>query len=179
MKSFLKYAIIGALLATLKFTSTFLEQITTDITKSYENPNRIHLVFVGDSVTRYQYLNLVGWVQRRKYDTDFLEHWNETYDMHVTHSDWNGLFRNESRYLNETMCECFRTKCCFQNGTMENRYFQFGNTHLTYFQWFGFTAYPHGIWKPQEGEKKPICNGYDNLFRKLRRLKLKILCIHS
>jgi len=115
-----------------------------------------HVVFVGDSVTKYQYLNLAYNVMAGAPPP--FEFWERSHNMNV--SDYYTSMKNwfnwsnsqlQSRYGKET-CDCYRYTCC--STCIENRFFSkkllFGvSAHLTYLQWTNFTIKGH--WSPSDG----------------------------
>eukprot|EP01084_Bolivina_argentea_P042295 78008_1 len=107
----------------------------------------VHIVMIGDSITRYQYVSLCELI---KYGSDALYPF---YEHH--HSNWKLFYQNSTNYLSEISCDCYRVKhehpCCTHPFVMENRYFRFRKFHLTYFMWFGDVNYPYGHWKPSDG----------------------------
>jgi hypothetical protein len=126
-----------------------------------------HVVMIGDSITRYQYLNLAHFVAYGHAPAhDFYEkgdHWHsnasDTYVDNM-HGFWNEWYAGTNRLLNfgtatET-CDCWRNRCC--HDAFENRYFHdhSQDIHLTFFQWYsnGITLKGH-ILPNQNGSSSP------------------------
>jgi len=119
-----------------------------------ERPQNLHLAFVGDSVTRYMYLDLVYYLKHNQWIADTVapnilnaKHypsWNEHYK-----------FSNLALSPNE-QCDCFRNNpsnasAINKEETIENRYFSdtIRNNYVTFIEVFG--GYPaHGHWLPPE-----------------------------
>lgn len=115
-----------------------------------------HIVMIGDSIMRYQYLNLAyHFVHGHSPDFEFFEksgHWGKYADENF----WRKFYNQSNQLLksdqSKATCDCWRAKCC--DDTIENRYFshQQRNVHLTYLQWF----YPYsfkGHWSPSKGSE--------------------------
>ena len=71
-----------------------------------------HLVFVGDSVTRYQYLSLISFLDRGRWEEEeeekegkarsitYKEGWGET---------WNDFYNQSSAaFMGREACDCYR-----------------------------------------------------------------------
>lgn len=104
-----------------------------------------HIVFIGDSVMRYQYLNLVYMYKYGKWPEDFNHNSvcseKSFEEANMTYSErWNNFYLQTNDILKGETCDCFR-----QNYSIENRMYQDADgTRISYFQWFGNKAYPMG-----------------------------------
>lgn len=120
-----------------------------------------HVVFVGDSVSRYQYLNMAYHLTHREapnfqfFAGAFLNHL-----QHQRREPKHNYFDGWTKYYNETnrilqtnrsseVCDCYRLECC--SDTVENRFFEVPgtNTHLTNIQWMKWSFKGH--WSPSNG----------------------------
>jgi hypothetical protein len=89
------------------------------------------LMMIGDSLTRYQYLNLVHFVSNGNWISDpSLPNENEK-----KHPSWNEFYKVTNERLNgHEICDCFRDGSSL---TFENRYFDDGKLRISYLQVFG------------------------------------------
>ncbi len=98
---------------------------------------KIHLVFMGDSVTRYQYLSLSYYLRWSTW-WDPAKHPNLVNEK--TYGSWTDFYRRTTaEYAPYSQCDCFRPENFDPTLTFENRYFwdpRFNNS-LTYIQAFG------------------------------------------
>jgi hypothetical protein len=91
----------------------------------------LRLVFMGDSVMRYQYLSLVYFLRYgRWYDTDVAPHVNNLMNAHSFHhpfhpnEDWNEFFLQSNRLLYPMeVCDCLRGGSSEHDLLLERRYF--------------------------------------------------------
>lgn len=109
-----------------------------------------HIVFLGCSVSRYLYLDLAEYVKYNGAAQDWI------YESNPRYLGWADFYSKTQAYLGDK-CDCFRSndpnasfgdKNSLFGRLMENRWFAFGNTFVSYYQWFGDALYPNGHWKP-------------------------------
>lgn len=117
-----------------------------------ERPRDLHIAFVGDSVTRYMYLDLVYYLHTNQWvaDSDAPNILNAK-----QFPSWNDHYYASNMALrpNEE-CDCFRNNpsngtAIDKEETIENRYYRDieRNNHVTFIEVFGgYSA--HGHWKP-------------------------------
>lgn len=100
---------------------------------------RRHVVFIGDSLSRYQYLSLVHFLEYGTWEEPdapgksitYREGWGE---------DWNDFYRLSSEHLRgHEQCDCFRGRMPW----VENRYYRHGGLSVTFVGWFG-DIHPRG-----------------------------------
>ena len=112
----------------------------------WERMRNRRLVFIGDSVTRYQYLDLVYFLTYKRWNRDLrlvnerqYGNWTEFFES------TNGQFNPPNRKVNE-LCECHRTTCCGTWHLNENRKYinEELNAIVWFFTWFGDVSVPHG-----------------------------------
>lgn len=125
-----------------------------------ERPRDLHIAFVGDSVTRYMYLDFVyylktnQWVHDEEYpnilNAKHFPSWNDHYNASML-----ALAPHEE-------CDCFRnnpknSSHIDKEETIENRYFSDPerNNYATFIEIFGGYP-PHGHWQPEEVYKKHV-----------------------
>eukprot|EP00002_Diphylleia_rotans_P021505 TRINITY_DN4182_c0_g1_i1.p1 TRINITY_DN4182_c0_g1~~TRINITY_DN4182_c0_g1_i1.p1 ORF type:complete len:349 (-),score=32.98 TRINITY_DN4182_c0_g1_i1:304-1350(-) len=104
--------------------------------------SNMRIMFLGDSLTRYQYLNLAF----------ALEHndWAEPESLLCCErktTSWTDFYAQTNKLLKgQEVCDCFRDSCCGGFTVFENRsyYNRRHNISLWYVQWFGEVAHPHG-----------------------------------
>jgi FkbM family methyltransferase len=93
-----------------------------------------HIVYVGDSLTRYRYLDLV-----------FQEHFEgrETPAKLINekmHKSWKDFYEYSTTIFEKSMkCDCYRSQSWDVPSICENRFYKKPNKNkwLTYIQWFG------------------------------------------
>mmetsp|Transcript_14446 Transcript_14446/g.21449 ORF Transcript_14446/g.21449 Transcript_14446/m.21449 type:complete len:361 (+) Transcript_14446:45-1127(+) len=94
-----------------------------------------HLVMIGDSLTRYQYLSLVYFLESGKFSSP---HPSQTWEKE--YNSWNQFYQITNHRLNgNEVCDCFRVKMNETEIINENRYYHnpLTNVRITYLQWFG------------------------------------------
>ena len=112
--------------------------------------HRKHIVFLGDSLLRYQYLNFVQWLRSGNWTTSRprLEH---TGDWVVQDKDWNLFFNRSSNTLSAPQdgvfeyCDCYRVPDKHSNweeiadNALEQRFFRdvHAGLRVSYVQMFG------------------------------------------
>jgi hypothetical protein len=137
-------------------TSTMLDtSITTNgagiIWRDGLLPTNLHLAMIGDSLTRYQYLSLVYYLERQGKWIDKTEHPNPM--VHKSYASWPNFYRTTNLGLHgHEQCDCFR-KDAVTYQVRENRYYDDvsadANHHVTYIEKFGKAA-AHGRWTPDQ-----------------------------
>jgi hypothetical protein len=103
-------------------------------------PTNLQIVFMGDSVTRYQYLSLAYYLRHgRWWDPSMPIHVNNLVNAHSFHhplhpeDDWNEFFLQSNRLLHPMeACDCWRSQN--QEIILERRYFydETRNNRLVY-----------------------------------------------
>jgi hypothetical protein len=89
------------------------------------------LGFIGDSLSRYQYLNLVYLLETGLWSAD------PPNEMEKRFSSWNEFFVvTNQRMGGHEICDCFRN----EGAIIENRYYADGGVRAEYFQMFGRDA---------------------------------------
>ena len=102
-----------------------------------------HIVFIGDSLTRYFYISLVYALKYSRFNNDTIvpnivkeEEWG----------NYNYFYGNSTKVLAPEHCDCYRGKLSSPYN-FENRYF-YDDSHsfnLTYYQYWGHDI--HGHWQ--------------------------------
>lgn len=111
--------------------------------------NNHHIVMIGDSLTRYQYLSLVYLINT---NTFYPANKKPSILWEGDHGNWNLFFNatNAALYPNE-YCDCYRV-----GYINENRYFfnKERNITISYIAYFGDAADQkiHGHWSPHDNE---------------------------
>jgi hypothetical protein len=96
-------------------------------------PNGITLI--GDSLTRYQYLNLVHFLEHGTWITD-ASNLMPSENEH-TFGNWTNFYKiTNQRVRGHEICDCHRIEGQFDS-IMENRYYDDGDIKITYLQLFG------------------------------------------
>jgi len=93
-----------------------------------ERPRNLRLIFLGDSITRYQYLSLTYFLRHGKWFDFNVKDQNNLVHAHSFHhplhpsEDWNEFFLQSNRMLYPMeVCDCLRS---WDGGTLlERRYF--------------------------------------------------------
>lgn len=123
-------------------------------------PAGTHIVFIGDSVSRFQYLTLAYALLHGREAVEG----RGAHRLHVLPSwtNYTAFFRGTSSIVNDT-CDCSRAKgkdMTWRN-SYENRYFRSGGVRLTFLQQFG--RHPmKGDWWPTNASS-PIPRIHDPL----------------
>ena len=113
-------------------------------------PRGLHLAFVGDSVSRYQYLSLVDYLNRGTWVE------NEDFPNLVREKDfetWQAFFNYSSEVAlkGHERCNCYRAQGKMNHQTyFENRYYSSdvaSDNHVTYIKKMGGQA-AQGHWDP-------------------------------
>lgn len=100
-----------------------------------------HIVFMGDSITRYQYLDLVYLLMYGKWSDD------QKFVDSTLHKSWSDyLLYTAATLKNVELCECYRGVMGPGFANVENRKYvnQELNTTIWFFLWFGDYCLPHG-----------------------------------
>mmetsp|Transcript_30406 Transcript_30406/g.61890 ORF Transcript_30406/g.61890 Transcript_30406/m.61890 type:complete len:354 (+) Transcript_30406:76-1137(+) len=131
-----------------KFISAFPEHISN--ISSYQDfhnsldfgipvPCNLNIAFMGDSLTRYQYLDLVYFLSHNGTWVSLEDRPNLVIEK--THPDWNDFYEFTNKILKpHENCDCFRNEGQMNtNVVIENRYFHDSrnNNTVTYLQKFG------------------------------------------
>ncbi len=101
------------------------------------------LMNVGESVLRYQYLDLIYILTHQTWNHD-----EQLGNERLILGEWPSFISVTSKISGQGMelCECYRLDCCKDWTVNENRKYHnpIMNTTVWYFQWFGDVSYPHG-----------------------------------
>ncbi len=101
------------------------------------------LMIVGDSILRYQYLDLIYFLTHQTWNHD-----EQLANERLVPNGWPGFYSLTNNMSSQGMelCECYRLDCCNDWTVNENRKYHnpIMNTTVWYFQWFGDVSYPHG-----------------------------------
>ena len=124
-----------------------------------------HVVFVGDSLNRFQYLSLVYFLESGSWASPYPSNtvvwqWEEAYGLLDERKKvWPMFMRSTNERMNagagQEICDCYRS-----GGDAftirENRYWMSGDGRLrvSYVQWFGGVA----GWMPLKGHKLSLMN---------------------
>ena len=102
--------------------------------------SNVHIVFFGDSVTRYQYLSLVYYAYK---DTWYPDRQGQDLVNEHTFNNWNSFYNYSTLIFDGKLkCDCFHPESTEYNRIVENRYYQDrqNNLYLTFIQKFGNLA---------------------------------------
>jgi hypothetical protein len=100
------------------------------------------LMFIGDSITRYQYIALTTFLTTQEWSSD-----EKLVNEHYYEGGWTEFYQNTTAFhQGMELCECYRSSCCSPVDISENRKYVNPklNTTVWYFQWFGDNCLPHG-----------------------------------
>ncbi len=117
------------------------------------------IMFLGDSVTRYQYLDLVCMITHETWCDDLL-----LVDEHL-HANWEAFYDYaDKKFKHQELCDCYHrpptTKGVFDTWLQcENRRFhsEKWNTTVWFFLWYGAKAMPHGHFNISEDIQPLSC----------------------
>lgn len=107
------------------------------------------VVFVGDSLTRYQYLDLTYYLRHRQFV--FKKTMNHHILLEKTWENWHSFMRNTNHLLAPyEMCDCYRNDHYDFNEAYENRYYVDDrlNISISYFSYLGSAFAIKGRWLP-------------------------------
>ena len=108
-----------------------------ELEPNLEVPTNLHLIFAGDSLSRYQYLSLSHFLKYGKFvDPDAVPNMMKEKDF----GTWLDFFRETNKILQpEEQCDCFRPEGHKMSLMMENRYFMDKklNNSVSFVQKFG------------------------------------------
>ena len=148
----------GALvLASCAFQVIKTQSFFVGITSRLYEADTVHVVFIGYSLSRYQFLALAYRA---------LGVGDRTPDYMVSErmfDDWHTFYVNTTAELKWCVCDCFRTSEVLAIDdlfvtTRENRHCKRGGTTLSYFQLFGDTFSMHGGQLPNETQYSSIAS---------------------
>jgi hypothetical protein len=127
---------------------------SAEVPSTVERPQDLHIAFVGDSVTRYMYLDLVYFLRHNKWiqDDDYPNILNAKH-----YPSWNAHYNASNQALSPNeVCDCFRnnpenSSHIDKEETIENRYFvdRERNNYATFIEVFGGYQ-SHGHLMPQD-----------------------------
>ncbi|KAJ3009904.1 hypothetical protein HKX48_007679 [Thoreauomyces humboldtii] len=107
----------------------------------FQSLSNRRLVYIGDSLTRYQYLELTYYLETglipstSNASTLVRGKWDPTNQL--TWPDWDTFFQQTSiSHRGVSHCDCYRTKELPLEQTWENRYYDAGDVHLEFHQLF-------------------------------------------
>lgn len=145
-------AVVDARLSYSEFQP--MQPSAQELSKSMDNQ---HLVIVGDSLLRYQYLSLVYLIHNGTFYPN-----DERPNMVLEHSfsgakQWLDFFEFGNRlFYPHEHCDCFRTASPLAppkgSDVYENRYYrnEARNISITFLQYFGDGSWFTGHWKPAD-----------------------------
>ena len=105
-----------------------------------------HVLLIGDSLTRYQYLNMAYWLQTGKWRAPYPNN-----EFENEHPSWDAFYQATNKRLVYETCDCYRptwdrTDIGQWENHRENRFYKDPLNHfdLTYIQQFGvFPLFVH------------------------------------
>ena len=93
------------------------------------------ILLIGDSLTRYQYLNLVHYLATGSWTSAHPRN-----EMEAEHNSWEDFYQTTAQRNLYEVCDCHRRNGAFRKGIagtiVENRYFSWSNISITYIQYF-------------------------------------------
>ena len=129
--------------------------ISTDLLGSFDAvppPKNLHIVMIGDSLTRYQYMSFVYFLKYKKW---LIPNSMDSEQM-IWHSNWHEYFRKTKELMSpEEECDCYRpgtnnsrTNKSDYDVINENRYYldRDSNTSVTYLQKYGSSLSFKSMW---------------------------------
>jgi len=87
------------------------------------------ILFIGDSLTRYQYLNLVYFLASGAWSSPFPHNENEK-----EFASWTQFYITTTQRNKYEICDCYRGNS--MQSIVENRYFSIHNINISYIQYF-------------------------------------------
>jgi hypothetical protein len=123
-------------------TATHEEQLQSETHKLWDSMKNRRLMFIGDSITRYQYIALTHFLTTQTWSSE-----ESLVNVRFYEADWTEFYQATTK-LNQGMelCECFRPPGPSAASITENRKYVNSklNTTVWYFKWFGDKSLPHG-----------------------------------
>jgi hypothetical protein len=130
-----------------------------DVEKARKLLANTHLIFIGDSLTRYQYLSLAHFIERGSYPSRKMV--KVEGEPNILREDdfyaanplgaWKDLFALSSKLLGgRELCDCWRgnetTKSKTKSTTLENRFYSLPshNLRISYLTYLGKSEVQHG-----------------------------------
>jgi len=120
----------------VEFGRQFGIEVGPDLAKqtTYDRVIEKHLygksiLFIGDSLTRYQYLNLVYFLATGEWSSPFPHNENEK-----EFASWNQFYATTTQRNKYEICDCYRGDS--MQSIVENRYFSIHNINISYIQYF-------------------------------------------
>jgi hypothetical protein len=92
------------------------------------------ILFIGDSLTRYQYLSLVHYLATGLWTSEHPRN-----EVEREHNSWEDFYQTTTQRNLYEVCDCHREKGAWGivgPKTVENRYFSWNNISITYIQYF-------------------------------------------
>jgi len=102
----------------------------------------LHLVLIGDSLTRYMYLSLVNYLENGNWDTTFQTQ-DKSYNIihEKSFENWTHFYNFTNNIFHKReICDCYRNSTQFEIlSTRENRFYQDPSraNYVSYIQKFG------------------------------------------
>jgi hypothetical protein len=129
------------------------------------------IIFVGDSLTRYQYINLATWLRTGSFQTEQprSEVELEWRDSEGTH-DWNDFFYGTSSRLGcSEICDCHHQPPLGNAVELvkENRHFfdSVWDIKVSFYSWLGLARLIHGLPYPTRQDYRSRCHLRHNALR--------------
>ena len=121
-----------------------------------EIPQNVHLVLIGDSLTRYQYLSLAHFFRYGEWYDSALDASSYLVNEH-TFESWDEFYLHTSMHLSPLeQCDCHRSEEWDAGTIYENRYFydHARNNSVVYLQKFGNIPF-QSHWQPGSNVNMP------------------------
>jgi len=90
------------------------------------------ILFIGDSLTRYQYINLVYFLATGRWSSPVPRN-----EIEREHKSWNNFYNTTTNRNKNEICDCYRGDSL--QSIVENRYFTIHNISIMYMQYFNPT----------------------------------------
>ena len=110
----------------------------------------LNVAFIGDSLTRYQYIALCHFLEHKSWVAD---EWRPNPLLEKTHKTWHGFYNVTNKVLApHEQCDCFRPEKSDRDKWYENRYYynKEANVSVTYIQAMGVVVDIHGHFAPDD-----------------------------
>lgn len=110
----------------------------------------LNVAFIGDSLTRYQYIALCHFIEHKSWVAD---EWRPNPLLEKTHKTWHGFYNVTNKILApHEQCDCFRPEKSDRDKWYENRYYYdpANNVSISYIQAMGVVVDVHGHFAPDD-----------------------------
>ena len=123
-------------------TPFFEDQCRVDVLPNPETFRKQHFLFIGDSVTRYSYLNFAYYLDNAEFPPHVQDEARPSLSNEHTWPGWKDFYLQTTATFNgKERCDCYRQETGYNPSKIyENRYYNKSSAQITstYLQLFGY-----------------------------------------